>query len=89
MTDERMLTEQRLVDAAVLVEALEVIAHIVSQANVNPVDGEDGFIARYDMPVGSIHRAIPFLNRHGWYVDIYGQISRPADRISSRAGDPE
>lgn len=55
-------------------EALEVIAHIVSQANVNMVEGEDGFISRYDMPVGSIHKAIPFLQRHGIVVDEFGAI---------------
>lgn len=61
-------------------EALDVIAHIVSQANVNPViAADDGgeYIARYDMPVGSIHKAIPFLARHGIHIDRYGAIHKP------------
>lgn len=60
-------------------EALEVLAHIVSQANVNPVvatDKHGEYIARYDMPVGSIHKAIPLLARHGIVVDQYGAIHR-------------
>lgn len=56
-------------------EALDILAHIVSQANVNPV-GDGDFIERYDMPVGSIHKAIPFLQRHGIVVDTYGGIHR-------------
>ena len=58
-----------------LAEALDVLAHIVAQANVNPV-GDGDFIERYDMPVGSIHKAIPFLARHGIVVDMYGYIHR-------------
>lgn len=59
-------------------EALDILAHIVAQANVNPVAGDDGFIKRYDMPVGSIHKAIPFLAKHGIVVDEYGQVHRAA-----------
>lgn len=58
-----------------LTEALDVLAHIVAQANVNPV-GDGDFIERYDMPVGSIHKAIPFLARHGIVVDEYGYVHR-------------
>lgn len=56
-------------------EALDILAHIVSQANVNQV-GEGEWVERYDMPVGSIHKAIPFLQRHGIVVDVYGAIHR-------------
>lgn len=63
-----------------LAEALDILAHIVSQANVNPVfdlDGDDAsVIRRYDMPVGSIHKAIPFLQRFGIVVDQYGAIHK-------------
>ena len=59
-----------------IAEALDILSHIVSQANVNYVEGEDGFIKRYDMPVGSIHRAIPFLHRYGIVVNQYGKIHR-------------
>lgn len=62
-----------------MVEALDIIAHIVSQANVNPVTAVDKhgeYIARYDMPVGSIHKAIPFLARFGIVVDQYGHVYR-------------
>lgn len=61
--------------ATELSEALEIIAHIVSQANVNPV-GDGDFVERYDMPVGSIHKAIPFLQRRGIVIDQYGYIHR-------------
>lgn len=62
-----------------LADAIDVIAHIVSQANVNPVTATDqhgGYIARYDMPVGSIHKAIAFLQRFGVSVDRYGGIHK-------------
>jgi len=70
-----------------LSDALNIIAHIVSQATVNPVIAEDKsgeFISRYDMPVGSIHKAIPFLARHGIIVDKYGAIlgSKPVNPAS-------
>lgn len=71
--------EPRTKDRYDLEEALDVLAHIVSQANVNPVVAEDAageFISRYDMPVGSIHKAIPFLARHGIVVDRYGYVHR-------------
>lgn len=73
-----------------LAEALEVIAHIVSQANVNPVEAEDkhgSYIARYDMPVGSIHKAIPFLARFGIVVDRYGFVHRADRRQATEARD--
>lgn len=63
----------------VTAEALDIIAHIVSQANVNPVTATDEYgehIVRYDMPVGSIHKAIPFLARFGIVVDQYGYVHR-------------
>ena len=71
--------------AAVIEESLNVLAHIVSQANVNAVDGDDGFIARYDLPVGSIHKAIPFLARHGIVVDDFGAVHRSASVDSGSA----
>lgn len=55
-------------------EVLAALAHVVSQANVNPIIGEDGFIRRYDMPPGSIHKAIVVLQRHGVTVDQFGVI---------------
>lgn len=63
---------------AALDEALEIIAYIVSQANVNRVmDGDSNFVVRYDMPVGSIDKAIPYLEKHGLVVDDYGAIHGP------------
>lgn len=64
-----------------LAEALDVLAHIVSQANVNPVvnEADDNTIVRYDMPVGSIHKAIPFLARFSVVVDQYGAIHKGAN----------
>jgi hypothetical protein len=32
------------------------------------------------MPVGSIHKAIPFLQRHGIVVDQYGYVHRAKER---------
>jgi hypothetical protein len=64
---------------AQLVEAIDVLAHIVSQATVNPVfhtDDSGEYIGRYDMPVGSIHKAIPFLARFGVIVDRYGHVHK-------------
>lgn len=60
-------------------EALDILTHIVSQATVNPVIASDKhgeYVARYDMPVGSIHKAIPFLQRFGIVVDVYGAVHR-------------
>ncbi len=65
---------------------LDVLAHIVSQANVNAVDGDDGFIARYNMPVGSIHKAIPHLARYGISVDNYGGIHRQVQQVDAEEG---
>jgi hypothetical protein len=69
-------------------EALDVLAHIVSQANVNPVTSEDKhgeYISRYDMPVGSIHKAIPFLARFGVVVDQFGAVHKSDRRRQSEA----
>jgi hypothetical protein len=68
---------------------LDVLAHIVSQANVNAVDGDDGFIARYNMPVGSIHKAIPHLARYGISVDNYGGIHRQVQQVDAEEGTVE
>lgn len=80
----------RLVSAETdLTEALDVLAHIVAQANVNPV-GDGDFIERYDMPVGSIHKAIPFLARFGIVVDVYGYVHRSTDHeFLPVAGHPD
>lgn len=51
-----------------------LLARIVAVANVSAIDGEDGFVARYDMPVGPIHAAIKYLAEQGIYVTYDGQI---------------
>lgn len=74
-------------DEECLVEALDVLAHIVSQANVNPVvatDKHGEYISRYDLPVGSIHKAIPFLARFGIVVDTYGVVHRSGSARHNR-----
>lgn len=70
MTDQEQIAALQ----AQLGAALEALSHVVAQANVNAVGGE--FIERYDMPVGSIHKAIPLLAEHGIVVDVYGYVHR-------------
>ena len=55
-------------------QANYLLARVVAAANVGAIDGEDGFIERYDMPVGPIHKAIPFLSEVGIVVTLDGRI---------------
>lgn len=59
-----------------LSEANDLLARIVAAANVSAIDGEDGFIESYNLPVGPIHKAIPYLARQGIVVTADGQIRR-------------
>ena len=55
-------------------EANRILARIVSAANKGPIEGEDGFILGYEMSVGPIHAAIPFLQKQGIVVTTDGTI---------------
>ena len=57
-------------------EAESILIRVVQQANTHAVDGDDGFIAAYHMPVGPVHAAIPFLQGRGIYVDEFGGVHR-------------
>lgn len=72
-----------IADQEQLTEVLDALARIVSVANVCAVEGDDGFIAGYDIPVGPIHGAIPLLARHGITVNIDGTIHRSTEPIHS------
>lgn len=58
-----------------------LLARIVAAANLGAIDGADGFIESYNLPVGPIHKAIPFLNEQGIVVTEEGQIKNcPEDK---------
>lgn len=66
---ERLYVERRLYGQANL-----LLARIVAAANVGAIDGADGFVESYNLPVGPIHKAIPFLQDQGIVVTLDGQI---------------
>lgn len=51
-----------------------VIERIVDVANFSAIEGDDGFIWRYDMPPGPIHAAIKKLNELGHPVASIGRV---------------
>jgi hypothetical protein len=55
-------------------QANYLLARIVAAANIGAIDGSDGFVESYNLPVGPIHRAIPFLSEQGIVVTLDGQI---------------
>lgn len=65
----RLATDRRLLGQANL-----LLARIVAAANLGAVDGQDGFIESYNLQVGPIHRAIPFLHEQGIVVTNDGAI---------------
>jgi hypothetical protein len=60
-------------------QANYLLARIIAAANLSAIDGDDGFVASYNLPVGPIHKAIPFLNEQGIVVTNDGQIKNAAD----------
>jgi len=62
------------VEKRILGQANYLLARIVAAANLGAVEGEDGFIKSYNLPVGPIHKAIPFLQEQGIVVTLDGQI---------------
>lgn len=73
-----------------LPRALDLLARIVALANISAIDGEDGFVASYDMPVGPIHAAIPFLASHGIVATIDGRVLKtPGHDFLPVAGHPD
>ena len=70
-------------------QANYLLARVVAAANVGAVDGEDGFIERYDMPVGPIHKAIPFLSEAGIVVTLDGRIMNSPTTIAALAVEQE
>lgn len=55
-------------------QANYLLARIVAVANLGAIEGADGFIEAYNLPVGPIHKAIPFLAEQGIAVTQDGQI---------------
>lgn len=75
-------------------QANYLLARLVAAANISAIEGADGFIERYDMPVGPIHKAIPFLAEQGIVVTYDGQILNGPDALKSTptplvVGEPE
>lgn len=66
-----------------LEEANQILARIVSAANKGPLEGEDGFILGYQMAVGPIHAAIPFLQKQGIVVTASGEICSPSKSLDA------
>lgn len=66
---ERLYVDRRLSGQANL-----LLARIVAAANLGAIDGADGFAESYNLPVGPIHKAIPFLQEQGIVVTADGQI---------------
>lgn len=62
-----------------LSEANAILARIVAAANMGALEGEDGFVWGYQMSVGPIHAAIPFLQKQGIVVTLKGEIRRFPD----------
>lgn len=60
-------------------QANYLLARIVAAANLGAIEGKDGFIESYSLPVGPIHKAIPFLNEQGITVTEDGQIKNGTD----------
>ncbi|MEN6545198.1 MAG: hypothetical protein ABFE07_04075 [Armatimonadia bacterium] len=64
-------------------QANYLLARIVAAANLGAIEGADGFIEAYNLPVGPIHKAIPFLAEQGIAVTQDGQIKNgPAAALS-------
>jgi len=64
-------------------EANSILARIVAAANKAPLEGEDGFILGYQMAVGPIHAAIPFLQKQGIVVTARGDIRYFPDSLDA------
>lgn len=63
-----------------LTEANHLLAKIVASAMVGAIEGADGFVESYNLPVGPIHKAIPFLQEQGIVVTYDGQIRNGPER---------
>jgi hypothetical protein len=74
--------EHLAADRRLLGQANLLLARIVAAANLGAIDGQDGFIESYNLPVGPIHKAIPFLNEQGITVTNDGQIKNCLDSKS-------
>lgn len=68
--------ERLRTDSLLLGQANYLLAKIVAAANLSAIDGDDGFVESYNLPVGPIQKAIPFLNEQGIVVTEDGQICR-------------
>ena len=83
-SSELASTRQQLAEARKLSgQANYLLARVLSVANVSAIDGADGFIERYDMPVGPIHKIIPFLNEQGIVVTNDGQILNSPEVVAA------
>lgn len=77
---ERLYADRRLGGQANL-----LLARIIAAANLGAINGADGFVESYNLPVGPIHKAIPFLQEQGIVVTADGQIlNGPEQRPMSR-----
>lgn len=63
-------------------QANYLLARVVAAATLGAVEGDDGFIQSYNLPVGPIHKAIPFLNEQGIIVTNDGQIKNGPDDLT-------
>jgi hypothetical protein len=79
------LTEERDKHRKLSGQANYLLARVVAAANISPIEGEDGFVASYDMPVGPIHKAIPFLAEQGIHVTYDGQIKNGPEAVIEAA----
>lgn len=68
-------------------QANYLLARIVAIANISAIEGADGFVASYDMPVGPIHKAIPFLSEQGIVVTLDGRILNCPEAIAALSED--
>jgi hypothetical protein len=66
-------------DSRLLRQANYLLARIVAAANLGAIEGQDGFIESYSLPVGPVHKAIPFLQEQGIVVTNDGQIHNCPD----------
>jgi hypothetical protein len=79
---ERLSADRRLSGQANL-----LLARIVAAANLGAIDGSDGFIESYNLPVGPIHKAIPFLQEQGIVITEDGQIFNGPEQQHVSKGD--
>jgi len=74
--------ERLYIDRRLSGQANYLLARIVAAANLGAIDGADGFVDSYSLPVGPIHKAIPFLQEQGIVVTVDGQIKNSTNNLT-------